>query len=99
MLKHFNNQIDQVKNSILTTDNYVDKYLGFKMIKNLMSTLREIYQEEQVSDELLKQSKSKAMTMDTQEVLDRIIKVEGIKMKELYAKMMVDQGQPPEFKG
>ena len=61
MLMQFNNSIDQVKNSILTTDNYVDKYLGFKMIKNLMETLKEIYEESPDPDDLslVQQSSSK----------------------------------------
>lgn len=50
MLKHYNFSIDHIKNSIQTTDNYVDKYLGFKMIKNLMATLKEIYEDD--SDDL-----------------------------------------------
>ena len=46
MLQKFNTRVDELRNSILTTDNYVDKYLGFKMTKMTIQTLREIFKEE-----------------------------------------------------
>lgn len=30
--------------------------------------------------------------------MDKICKVENIKMKELYVKLIADSGKPPEFK-
>ena len=30
ILQKFSRRVDDLRNSILTTDNYVDKYLGFK---------------------------------------------------------------------
>lgn len=46
MLQKFNVRVDELRNSIITTDNYVDKYLGFKMTKMTIQTLREIFKEE-----------------------------------------------------
>ena len=46
MLQKFNRRVDELRNSILTTDNYVDKYLGFKMTNMTIQTLREIFRDD-----------------------------------------------------
>lgn len=46
MLQQFNYRVDELRNSIITTDNYIDKYLGFQLNKSLIQILREIYKEE-----------------------------------------------------
>lgn len=42
-LKKADNSIDDLRNSLLTTDNYIDKYLAFKLQKSIGSTLKDVF--------------------------------------------------------